>query len=254
MNHKLKETFYQIQAEEELKNGVRAFLAEETQGFTKLKAKKRQRYAFAAAGACLLLLLSFGQWIYFTPMAEISIDINPSIELSVNQFDRVISINSFNEEGKELSNALEFRFRHYVEVIEQILNADVITALLSDDEVMTITVIGPDGMKSSEMLSEAESCAGKRKNSYCCFAQSEEVAAAHEMGLSYGKYKAFLEIKEIDPAITPETVQSMTMKEIREITGQTSADVEESVSGNACGRGSRKCENGYGRGRGKGRN
>ena len=47
--------------------------------------------------ACFIFLLfSFsGYGLYFTKTSIISIDINPSIELNINRFDRVISINKY---------------------------------------------------------------------------------------------------------------------------------------------------------------
>ena len=40
--------------------------------------------------------------------------------------------------------------------------------------------------------------------------------AAHDCGLSYGKYRAYLELAALDPTVTPEEVQGMTMREIRD--------------------------------------
>lgn len=39
--------------------------------------------------------------------------------------------------------------------------------------------------------------------------------AAHEAGLSYGKYMAYLELQALDPDVTPQEVQGMNMREIR---------------------------------------
>lgn len=224
MNNALKELFGPIQAEEDLKNRTRAFLAEKTQGYTGANPGKHRYRGYAAACVCALCLLFGGRWFYLTPTAGISIDINPSIELSINRFDKVVFIHEFNEDGEELVNTLDVKYKNYREAIEQILNNDRITGLLSGDEVMTITVIGSDGRQSSKILSDIETCTAEQNNTYCCFALSEEVAPAHKTGLSCGKYKAFLELKVLSPEITPETVQGMTMKEIRELIESLSAE------------------------------
>lgn len=223
MNTKLKEIFNQIQTEEDIKNKTKVFIANKTQGYTRLKTKKWWHYAYAAC-ACLLCLLLGGHWLYFTPTAQISIDINPSIELSINRFDQVIFVNGFNEDGQELSKVLDIKFKDYTDAIEQILNNDTIVALLSYNEIMTITVTGQDGMQSSKILSDVESYTVEQRNTYCYLAPSEEVALAHEMGLSYGKYRAYLEVYSLDPNITPETVQGMTMREIRDLIDTLSTD------------------------------
>lgn len=248
MNNRFKEIFGQIQAEEELKNHTRVFLEQKTQGYTGVKAEKRYPL-YAAVCACLLFVLFGGYWLYFTPTAKISIDINPSIELSVNRFDQVISVNDFNEDGQEFSSALNVKYRTYTDAIEQILKNDIIVELLSHDEVMTITVAGPDGLQSEKILSGIKACTAEQNNTYCYSASSEEFAAAHEMGLSCGKYRAFLELQALDPNITPQTVQGMTMREIRDLVDSLSAGGEKDSSSYS-GRGNRHHRHGGGHGRG----
>lgn len=214
MNRAFKELFGPIRAEEGLKDRTKAFLAERTRGYTAAGTGKGRYPLYAAACACLLLALLGGRWLYFTPTAAISIDINPSIELSVNRFDRVIEVKGFNEDGQQLSDALDVKYKNYARAVEQILHHDSITALLSGGEVMSITVVGPDGQQSAKLLSGLETCTAGQGNIGCYSARPEEAAAAHEAGLSCGKYRAFLQLQLLDPDITPEAVQGMTMREI----------------------------------------
>ena len=172
----------------------------------------------------MLLALLGGRWLYFTPTAAISIDINPSLELSVNRFDRVIAITGFNEDGQALSDALDVKYKKYAQAVEQILHHDSVTALLSGGEVIAITVVGPDGQQSAKLLSGVKTCAAGQGNIDCYSAQPEEADAAHEAGLSCGKYRAFLELQLLDPDVTPEAVQGMTMREIRDMIDRLSSD------------------------------
>lgn len=252
MNKAFKELIGPIRAEEELKDRTRAFLAEKTRGYTGM----RRYRVYAVACVCMVLVLFGGRLLYFTPTARISIDINPSIELGINRFNRVISVNGFSEDGQELSDTLDIKNRNYTEAIDQIINCDSIAAMLSGDEVMTITVIGSDGQQSAQILSDVEMCTAKQSNTYCYFALPEEVAAAHETGLSCGKYRAFLELQLLDPEITPETVHGMTMREIRDLLRRLSGEDEDDEAlynnrgngphGHGCGRG---CRNSRGNGR-----
>lgn len=220
MNNTLQKLFGPIQAEEELKNRTKEFLVKKTQNYT----KKRKYRAYALACACTLLMLLGGQWLYFTPTTEISIDINPSIELSINRFDRVISVGGFNEDGRELSNALNVKYKDYAEAMEQIMQHESIKKLLSGGEVMTITVIGSDEQQSAKILLGVETCTANQSNTYCYSALPEEAATAHEMGLSCGKYSAFLELQLLDPNISAQTVQNMTMREIRDMIQNLSSE------------------------------
>lgn len=230
MNKTFKDLFGPIRAEEALKDRTKAFLAEKTQGYTGAGEKRRIRHIYAAACACMLLILLGGPWLYFTPTARISIDINPSLELGVNRFDRIVSVDGLNEDGRALSHALDVKYKNYAAAIEEIVNDDSIVSLLSGGEVMAITVVGADGPQSAKLLSGVEQCAAEQRNTYCYFARPEEVAPAHETGLSCGKYRAFLELRFLDPDITPEAVQGMTMREIWELIGRLAADDESEAS------------------------
>lgn len=224
MNDKLKETFDLIHADDALKNNTKAFLARKTKGFTRPKRKFYPR--MVAAAACLLLFLLGGRWLYFTPTAVISIDINPSIELDVNRFNRVISVKNYNDDGQELSSSLHVRFADYTSAVRQILDSKRITRLLSENEVMTIVVTGPDEKQSLKILSDVESCTGKQSNTYCYCAHSNDVEKAHEMELSYGKYRAYLKLQKLDSDITADDIKDMTMREILDLINSLSPDSE----------------------------
>lgn len=215
MSKKLKETFEQIKAEEELKEKTREFIFIKTNGYKKKRIINYRH--FIEAAACMIFLLMGSHWLYFTSTAEISIDINPSIELGVNRFGKIVSEESFNEDGQELLNSLNIKYVDYFEAVRQIIENEKIDKLLSNDEIMMIAVTGKNEKQSLEIFSKIQSCTAEKKNTYCWYAQSEEAEKAHEMGISYGKYKAFLELKEKDPDVDVEKIKNMTMREIRDL-------------------------------------
>ena len=81
--------------------------------------------AAVAAAACLVLiaLASGGGYVFFTPTAYISIDINPSLELGINRFDRIVSVEGYNAEAEELLDELDIRFLPYQEGIQELLES-----------------------------------------------------------------------------------------------------------------------------------
>ena len=245
MHDTLKELFDQVHAEEALKEETRTFLAQKTRGYTRAKMASGRR--MLAAAVCLLLLLIGGYWLYFVPTAEISIDINPSIELGINRFDKVVSVRGYNDDGDSLADTLDVKYAEYTQAVEQILTSEEIASLLSGDEVLTIAVIGPSGAQASRILSDVVSCAAGHQNAYCYFAREEEVAAAHEAGLSYGKYRAFLILHALDPSITVQDVQDMTMRELWGLVGGFSmGETGEASQGEGTGHHRYGQENGHG--------
>lgn len=245
---KLKEIFGQIQAEEKLKISTREFIEKKTGGYTGGRMG-RHHGILAAACLCFLLVIFGGRWLYFTPTTKISIDINPSIELNINRFGRVISADGYNHDGEELLNALNIKFLNYSDAIEQIFTNKRIKVLLAGDEVMTITVTGDNFSQSEEIFLRIEACTTGRKNTYCYYASTKELDQAHKVGLSYGKYRAFLELQELDPEITAEEVKGMTMREIRDLAEYLSSgdkEVPPDTKGHGHGYG-----HGWGGGKGK---
>lgn len=243
LNNKIHQALQQIHAEQALKNKTKAALKQKIQQYEKQKYKTEKRRLVAILACLCLLLIGGAGWFYFTPATTISIDINPSLEVGVNFFDRVVSVESYNDDGQELAASLDIRFMTYAQAIQEILETENITDLLSADEILTISVIGSDEQRCRRILSDIESYTAGQKNIYCYSAASDEVATAHEIGLSYGKYRAFLELQSLDPDITPEELQHMTMREIR--------DLIDSLSGNKQNENASDTHQGAGNGHGQ---
>lgn len=213
---KLKAAFDQVQAEEKLKERTKQYLSE------KVYAGKKKRTSplrnFAAAAACsLLVFLAGGSYLYFTPTAFISVDINPSLELGINRFDRIVSVTGYNEDGKALADSLDVRYMNYSDALESLLADQDMEVYLSDNADVVLTVAGKSDSQSSQILETVESCVSDHENIHCHSGDTEEIQHAHNAGLSFGKYQAYLTLKELDPSVTLEEVQDMTMSQIREL-------------------------------------
>lgn len=237
MDDKIKAAFGAVRADEKLKSETQAFIALKSHDYTVRRALNYRRILPVGAVCCLALILFAGIGLYFTPTARINIDINPSIELGINRFDKVVSVNPLNDDGKKLAESLDIKFAGYDEALRKILDNKSVEALLSDNEVMTVTVIETNNAKSAEILSETRVCVSGYGNVFCHSASSEEADAARELGLPCGKYRAFLELRKLDPDITPEEVSNMTMRQIRELIAALSGNDnnESSVPGGGSG-------------------
>ena len=252
MKRKIQETFDMIHADEKLKDRTREFLAEAAGSSRRRSAVLRLAPALCFA---LIILAGFGGWqLYFRPVSVISIDINPSLELDVNRFDRVVDVKEYNEDGEKLSESLEILFMNYEDALEEIMADENVQTYLAGDQVMSIVVAGEDEKKTQTVYSNVEACTRDQENTHCYHADSADLEGAHEAGLSYGKYMAYLELKELDPDIAPEDVQGMTMREIRDRIGQLSGNADLSdIDGSGQESGGHHQENYGGHGAGRGR-
>ena len=235
---KFREAFGQIHAEDELRTNTKDFLARQ---INKKKAHTFPILKTAAAAACLLVAVTAGgAWLYLTPSAYISIDINPSLELGVNRFDRIVSIEAFNSDGQELAEQLDIRYMDYSEAMEELLSEQTVEAYLEDGAVMTVTVAGSDEEKTDQILENVETCTAGHSNISCHSGDMAEMREAHSEGLSFGKYRAYLELKSLDPSVTPDDIRNLSMREIQDLIDSYSGDRQHDygdgcVSGNGIG-------------------
>ena len=211
MDERIRDAFDSIRAEEKLKESTRAVL-------TNARTRRRRPVRHLAAVACLVLLVAGigGYQFCFTPTSVLSIDINPSLELGVNRFDRVVTVQSYNEDGQALADTLELKYLDYREALDQLLASPDISERLAQGALMSITVAGENETQCGRLLAGAEACTAGQENVSCRHGNMEELEQAHHAGLSLGKYQAFLELQALDPTVTAEDVAGLTMRQIRD--------------------------------------
>ena len=201
MEDKLRAAFDSVHAEAELKERTMAFLAHAGAEAPARRPAGRLRRTIAAAVACLLVLLGAGgYYTLLVPVSAISVDVNPSLELSLNRLDRVISVKGYNPEGEALASSLDLTFQPYTQALEEILASETVSAYLAEDNAVSITVACDNPDKSAQMLSAAQACAQGCGQVYCHESGSAELEEAHHAGMSVGKYRAFLELQALDPS------------------------------------------------------
>lgn len=231
MNERIKGAFDSIHAGEALKDRTREFCSQKTGKYQKKPVRAYRRLVLAAACLLFVVLCGGGWYFYFTPVASISVDVNPSIELGINRFDRVVSVEGYNEDGRALADSLHVWLLPYEEALDRILSGESMAQYMTPKHFVSVTVVGESQEKSGEMLERVSSCANHHANVHCSSGNAEEVSAAHEAGLSFGKYQAFLELQALDPTVTPEDVQGLTMRQIRDriaaLSGGTESGGEE---------------------------
>lgn len=89
-------------------------------------ARKRMRLtAYAGMVAGFLLLILGGFKGYTTPAGVISLDVNPSIEYSINIFDRVLDISAVNDDGELILASMDENALRYHSV-DEVVNATIL--------------------------------------------------------------------------------------------------------------------------------
>lgn len=254
MEDKIKSAFDKIHAEDSLKDKTKDFISAKLYEEEKKSVKKFRQLPLALACSFVLLLGIGGYFSYATPVTAISLDINPSIELEVNIYDRIISAKGYNEDGIELSQSIDVENMKYQNGIDKIIESDYITDCLNEGNTLEVTVAS----NSEKRYKNVKECLTNKNNIssdyiYEC-SNNEDVETAHELGLSFGKYRAFLELQEVNPDITVDDVENLTMKEIRDMINGNSDSSSNSSSGEHNGNGNSGKGNSNGKGNAWGKN
>ena len=209
MRDRIRNAFDKIQAEPELKQRTARFLAEK---ILQQPARKKVPPLRRVALLCTVLAV----FLLGAGSAAISIDGASSLELEINCFDRVISVTGYGSSSQSLADSLEVKHQNYRQAVETILEDERIREFLEEGELLILTVSGTDAEQSDEIFQEMESDTAEEENIRCQAGNAAEAQAAREAGLSLGKYRAYLELLELDPSVTPGDVSSLTMREIRD--------------------------------------
>lgn len=209
--NKIKQSLSKIRATEDLKKNTLQYLLkqQEKQG----AFKQRPVLMYALAAICLFLLLGTGGYsVYRQPVSYISIDVNPSVELGINRFGRVVSADAYNEDGEAVLQQLSLKNIPYVQAINKLLATEISSGFLKEDSVLVLTVVSAQYASIMEELSAADFSQNYEALLYTSDVSCMEEAHSHQM--SFGKYRGYQELSQYDTSVTIEDCNKMTMEEI----------------------------------------
>jgi len=216
----IKKAFDEIKADELTRKRAEIYVRKMTMDYGRDRAAQKRRKNRIAACIAAVLLTAGALSSWFVPATVISVDINPSLAMKVNVFDRVVSLDGLNDDGEVLAADLDLRAETYVRALRSLLLSDGMAPYLDDGSMVSVTVVGAESGHTEEMLANVACCAlsvAEKENVYYCTVDGDTARAAKSAGLSPARYQALLLLQEIDPAYTAERVQEMSMREIRSL-------------------------------------
>ena len=192
-------------------------------------ANRSRRLGAVTAMAAGFLMLFLGGWKgYITPTGVVSLDVNPSIEYSINVFDRVLDITAVNDDGEQILEGMDKQALLYRSV-DDAIDATITTlrqngylAEATENDVMLSASAG--NTRHAEELAQRLNARVSRQGDltvYSVSVTSDEVEHAHTLGTSAGKLYLIEQLEgasgegeEIDP-------EDWVEKPVREIISKT---------------------------------
>lgn len=247
----------------EKKNGYAILLTKEGQ-FEKVKDKTEysiggeydirnnyfinKKFASVAASVALVLGMSTAAYGYVTPSEYVTIDINPSVELVVNMFNKVIKVKPLNNDGTKVVENLALNNKNLQEAVNLVvksakeegylaqgLNNEILVTVCAKNDnrekaTATETKIGEEVKKELEL----EKVDYTPINTQSITAERQE--EAERLGISSGKMNLIEKIEKVQPGINykeySEKPVKELMKEVKEIKKEKKATENENKDKN----------------------
>jgi hypothetical protein len=147
-----------------------------------------------AAAAAIIIMISTGGYAYYKPYGTVSLDVNPSIEYTINRFDRVLDVNGVNDDGNDIVSQLD---------VKKLINKDIEAAVeetieqieaegyLSDEDgnYVVVTANTKKEEHTDKLVDKLdEKISGhKNLNPIASKVTDDDIKEAHEQGVSAGK-------------------------------------------------------------------
>ena len=189
--------------------------------------RKRQRPArpalrlVMAMAAVVVLALSgiFSVRLYAAPSAYVDLDVNPSIELTLNRFGRVLEAQAYNDDGTALLQDLKLRHLSCERATRELLAAMIDQGYLTDG-LVSVTV---QGGAEQVLAASLQNIVGVILSEHHAIAEVEVSVVSPEVKdhardchMSPARYLAIRELQEDDPAVTFESCAGESLGELRE--------------------------------------
>lgn len=174
--------------------------------------------AVAACAAAVFIFCTAGYHSYFTTEAYLSIDINPSIQLEVNRFERVISAEAFNDEGNMILDSIRLKNGNIKTAIEKIIDAAKENGYITESDNGVILDISSEKTDIiDKVASIIEEYADKNVDIVVEQSTSEDVETAKSLNVSIGRAKALREYSELFGGAVEENQESLKESSVKEL-------------------------------------
>ncbi|NNJ29428.1 anti-sigma-I factor RsgI family protein [Lacrimispora defluvii] len=214
-NYVVGQEIWSIQKEEDLK-------------MKKIPITKRMTLC-ASCAAIMLFGTGAGLWAYAAPYSYVSLDVNPSIEYTLNRLDRVIQVEAVNDDGQAILDELNMTDLKNKSIedailatVQQISNEGYFTKSNSEQVTATASEAAEDGSETAEPATATASQAMENRDTDSQWSKS--VNGGIVITVSGGNRKIsdkfVLEIREAVEKLVDETVEvevsSVGLERVRE--------------------------------------
>ena len=174
----------------------------------------------ACAAVCVMMVITIFRSVRAEAYSYITLDINPSLELILDQRDGVMKVKAYNREAQETLSSVDMVGLHYQEALAELMETEVYQQYFKQESLLQISIYSKDEKRSQEI--EQNLCDylndTKMKDHYSCHCIDEtthQEASSHHM--SGGKYEMIKKIINLDSEYSIEELEGLSMAQLRDI-------------------------------------
>lgn len=229
---------------------------------TPQKRRKALRFAnggrITAIAACVALVacLIGGVADFLRPVAYVGIDVNPSVELTLNRFNIVVGTCALNDDGQRALDEASCMWRAFDDAARELDGA--MRAIAGEGAVVEVSIDCDNENRYAALAAQSNNCFGCNGEAHCDRTNVEERQAAHDSGMGVAKYRAYQALQEAGVDISAKECASMSMRELRDLLAKNGIDTNEGEGehpgmGNGQSKGAHGDNGGGGHGDGNGK-
>lgn len=201
---------------------------------TPQKRRKALHFAkggrIAAIAACLALVACFigGVADFLRPIAYVGIDVNPSVELTLNRFNIVVGTHALNDDGQRALDEASCIWRTFDDAARDLDGA--MRAIADEGAVVEVSIDCDNENRYAALAAQSNNCFGRNGEAHCNRTSAEERQAAHDLGMGVAKYRTYQALQEAGVDISAEKCASMSMRELRDLLTESGVNTSEGES------------------------
>ena len=219
-----QQMYFSVESKEETEKKVQKGF------FTALFTNKR--FVSTLCGVALAFMLCFGAiGIYNENFQTVYIDINPSVALKLNRFERVIGVEFLNEDAKALLSDTKLVGSNAEDALKTVISACNSAGYVKEDSEIYISASAKQEQKSEKLLKKlkdkAETMRGEQDETYSVNtynAKKDEKKDFEKESLSPAKYNIILDILDEDEGYRLDELKGKPMDELRKIKNRIDDD------------------------------
>lgn len=192
-------------------------------------ANRFKRILFPVAAACIFVVVAvvFGFTYYgnnYAVESVIDIDVNPSIEISINKKDKVLDVVAMNEDGKAILDGMDLKKSDVKVAVNALIGSMVQKGYVVNEESGILVTVQNDDLKKaerirSEIVTNIDKSLDKHNIKATILNQTVTDSAdakkfAEENSISVGKATFIKKLVEKDSSLVAEDLADMSIKDI----------------------------------------